>query len=115
MPLDLPSQIVQKIDAIGVSSNFLAKMYGCSTGQMAQYLNGNKVLPQQIGVEILELVKKLEHLTKLAGPLPLVFKDEAVIRDLLTKIDDANLTILVKDHTKTAGDTGSEKKFGTKN
>jgi len=97
--LSLADSIVQKIDALGVSSNFLAKLFGCSNGQMAQLLNGSKVLSNDEGLRILDLVRKLEHLSELARPLPLAFRDEVVIRSLLTNLDDANLTIRVEEHS----------------
>jgi hypothetical protein len=66
---------------------------------MAQYLNGSKPLPNHIGVEIYDLVVKLEHLTKLADPLPLTFKNEVLIRELLNTIDDEHLIIHVEDRS----------------
>jgi len=104
----LVSIIVQKIEALGVSSNFLAKLYGCSNGQMAQYLNGSKFLPNHIGLEIYDLVVKLEHLANLADPLPLTFKNETLIRGLLKKIDEENLIIHVEDRSLSVNEGDNE-------
>lgn len=87
-----------RLDAINMSAALFSEYSGLSTAQLSRFMNG-KQDPTEGDQEAIERwLGKLEDIHYRSQPLPLDFRNVARVRDLMTKLRQQKLSILVHDY-----------------
>jgi hypothetical protein len=99
MPTELSSenQISRRMTDAGYSADFLAALAKIPPSRLSQAFRGIKPVGGPQGIPLLKLQDKIDDLIRLAAPLPLSWKNPAVIRSLITASEEGRLRITVEN------------------
>jgi hypothetical protein len=103
--------IKQKMQALGITSGFLAALSGVNPTRFSLAFSGQKDFDNTQVVLIENFLTGLEELTNAAAPLPLALVNAKVVRGVLDSRRNGNLWIDVRidvtDWEKTQKDNGN--------
>ena len=95
LSLSVENQIVEKMARLDCTAAFVSGLAQFSQSKLSQGLSGLRPLSNQDALYVLETLNRLEELAALIEPFPIAFKNPAVIRDLLTAVEDGTLRAVV--------------------
>jgi hypothetical protein len=98
LPLSAERRVSDFLNQYDLSAAHFCAITGpiLSAPRLSQALNDIKTLDSQQAVAALETIAAIERLVKLAEPLPLSLRNPAIIRKLLSALDDGSLTMKVE-------------------
>lgn len=99
-PFSVENLIRQRIDALGITSDFLSALAGIPPSRISQALRELRPLDSLQGTSLLKILDRLDSLVKLAAPVPISWKSPPTIRLLLQKLEDEELQIQITDLTQ---------------
>lgn len=77
------NRIQEKMRALEITSDFLAALAGIPASRLSHSFRGIKALNNSDGEMLLGVLKELESLAERAAPIPVAFKNPALIRQLI--------------------------------
>ena len=93
--LDLINLAASKIVAHQIPQSLVSAVSGISPSELSAYLNHVKATPNDKGRRIYDAVISLEHLIQAAEPLPLDLRRGGILKDVIEKVSEDRLRILV--------------------
>jgi hypothetical protein len=73
--LDHSATFTRRLEALGISKNFFGELCGVSSGEIASLLNGKKPLGGERIEKFDEMLRDLEQIAELFGPIGVAFRN----------------------------------------
>ena len=91
----IENQIIEKMAKLDCTAAFVSAVAGISQCRLSQGLSGLRPLSNQDAITILRHIERLEQLAKMTEPVPISWRNPAVIRNILDCIEDGHLQISI--------------------
>lgn len=92
--LDLMTIVKRKLSARNIPADLISKLSGVSSGHLSKWLNDRVRLDNPTSQRVYDEVLKLERLIQLVEPLPVDFRESALIKEVLDMLDGGDLKIV---------------------
>jgi|HubBroStandDraft_6_1064221.scaffolds.fasta_scaffold742676_1 hypothetical protein len=102
--LDLATSASERLASLKIPASLIAKLSGVSDAHLSNWLNHRVPFENSLAVYVDKNVRAVEKLIEMTRPLPLDFKQHWRIKELLSKIEDGDLSILIFEGPLPAAD-----------
>jgi hypothetical protein len=87
------ARIQERMRSLEISNDFLAVLAGIPSSRLSLAFRAIKPLSNSDGERLLSLLSELEALAERAAPIPVAFKNPALIRDLIKERGEQTASI----------------------